>query len=307
MKYSRSRGRRRRGRRNAAGIVIRSMAFLAILTGIVAGLRWLQEPRLPVVGDNAVSNSAVRFPSTFAGPQVQARNRRPVYPYSVVPGGVGSAEELREVADHDPVVSEHYAGFDYRLARVIEVNQPRLVYLSYRRGGKIFWTRKQASLHVGEKLLTDGHITARTRCGNQVSVLPQANISPQEPTIAELDRPDAMASGMYQAGPSDFDSRLFNLDPGLPLGPASSLPGNLFAGGPPPGAFMPLPIGGVSLNPPTGHACPPNTTQTSQGCSSQSPPPPPPPPPPAVPEPTTILLVATGAATVLAHRWRKGA
>jgi hypothetical protein len=98
------------------------------------------------------------------------------------------------------------------------------VYLSYRRGDKIFWTRKQASLHKGEKLLTDGRTTSRTRCGNQVSVLPQAKTAPNEPTMAELDRPDEMASGMNRALPSTFDSDLMVLDPGLTLGPTGSSP-----------------------------------------------------------------------------------
>ena len=115
---------------------------------------------------------------------VQARNPRVVYPYSVVPGGVRSGEELQNVAAHDPAVAQHYSGFSYKQARVVEVSEPKLVYLSYRRGDRIYWSRKQAKLHVGEKLLSDGHITARTRCGNQVSVLPQANTSPNEPTTA---------------------------------------------------------------------------------------------------------------------------
>ena len=300
MRHSRSRGRRRRSRRRVGGVVIRSVVFLLIVAGCVAILRWMSETR-PTFGTNAVSVQASRpFASTFGAPRVQTRNRRVVYPYSVVPGGVGSGEELREAADHDPVVSEHYSGFDYKRARVVEVSEPKLVYLSYRRGDKIFWTRKQASLHKGETLLTDGHTTARTRCGNQVSVLPQANTSPEEPTIAELDRPDAMASGIYQAVPSPFDSNLLNVDPGLPLGPASSTPGNLFAGGPPPGGFVPLP--GGPIVPPTGHTCPPDPKETDKDCNHK---PPPPPPPPTVPEPSTVVLVASGAAALLARTWRK--
>jgi hypothetical protein len=220
-----------------------------------------------------------------------------VFPYSVVPGGVTSSAELQEIAAHDPVVAEHYAGFDYKHARVVEVSQPKLVYLSYRRGDKIFWTGKQASLHKGEKLLTDGRTTARTRCGNQVSVLPQAKTSPNEPTMAELDRPDEMASGMNRMLPSTFDSDLMLLDPGLPLG--SSRPGNLFAGGPPPGGFMPMPIGasGISTSgkPPQ---CQPG--DTSKECNPTTLPPPPP-PPPTVPEPGTVVLVVSGAAAVWAR------
>ncbi len=293
MKDSRVRGRRRRSQRRIGGAIFRSVAFLILVAGCVAGARWLSAPRAQFssTNDSLVTGWSALLTS-FPTPQVQSRNRRLVYPYSVVPGGVASSEELRQAAEHDAAVSAHYSGFDYKRARIVKVDQPRLVYLSYRRGDHIFWTRKQASLHKGEKLLTDGHITARTRCGNQVSVLPQANTSPQEPTMAELDRPDSMASGMERALPSNFDSKLLDYDPGLPLGP--SAPGNSFAGGPPPGGFMPMPIGGggISVNPT--NTCPPG--DTSPACTHNPPPPPPPlPPPPAVPEPGTFVLMISKA------------
>src|SRR5207253_6275539 len=100
----------------------------------------------------------------------------------VVPGGVSSTAQLQEAASHDPVVAEHYKDFNYSRARVIQVDQPRLVYVSYRHKNHVYWTHKRLSLHKGEKLLSDGRVTARARCGNQVSVLPQANIAPEEPT-----------------------------------------------------------------------------------------------------------------------------
>jgi PEP-CTERM motif len=300
LKYSRRRARsRRRGSVAFAGTAIRSLAFLALVAGCVAVTRWISQ--------RAAHNVELLLPSVHSGARdisilagfepasVQARNRRLVYPYSVVPGGVTSIGELREAADHDPVVAEHYHGFDYSRARVVEVKQPRLVYLSFRRGDKVHWTRKQASLHKGEKLVTDGKITARTRCGNQVSVLPQAQTSPDEPTIAELDRPDAVASGM-QSFPSNFDSSLLEVDPGLPIGPSS--PGGLGSfpvAGRPPGGFIPLPIGG-GTGVPINNGCVP---KPDRPCNP--PPPPPPPPPPAVPEPGTIVLVASGAAAILAR------
>jgi hypothetical protein len=288
LKHSRGRGRRRRNRTRIGGVVLRSVAFLVLVAGCVAGVRWLNQPHSYSVSNGPSLKSTAAFPSSFAAPQVQSRNRRLVYPYSVVPGGVASAAELRQAADHDATVAKHYSGFNYQRARIVEVSQPKLVYLSYRRGNQIFWTRKRASLHKGEKLLTDGHITARTRCGNQVSVLPQANSSPQEPTMAELDRPDAVASGMERTFPSDFNSKLLEIDPGLPFGPSG--PGNMFAGGPPPGGFMPMPIGGGggtsgSVTPPP-NGCPPGST--SSGCNP--PPPPPPPPPTTVTQPRKVFV-----------------
>jgi len=239
--------------------------------------------------------------SVLAGPhpeKVQPRNRRLVYPYSVIPGGVTSGAELREIAAHDAAVARHYTGFNYNRARVIEVREPRLVYLSYRRGNKVYWTRKQASLHQGEKLLSDGNMTARTRCGNQVSILPQANTSSEEPLIAELDRPDAVGSGI-EALPSNLNS-LLQVDPGMPLRPSSPVGGGTLPGGGPPGGFVPLPIGGGG-----GGSNPPPAPGGGGGCTPNCKTPQPPVPPPAtVPEPGTVVLVLSGAAAVFA-RFRK--
>ena len=302
MKSSRS-GVRRGRRRQRRKIIARCLGAVILLAGAFVAWRMIAERPSsdPII---FTSNSGSIAP--FRAPTVQMQNRRMVYPYSVVPGGVASPAELHEAADHDPVVANHYSGFDYQRAHVVEVRQPKLVYVSYRRGNKIFWTHKQLSLHVGEKLITDGHITARNRCGNQVSVLPQANTSPQEPTVAELDRPDEVASGMQQVIPGTFDSKVFNLDPGLPFGP--SAPGSGFATGPFPGGFMPMPIAGGPGT--TGSVTPPpcqGTNCNPPPCEGTdcNPPPPPPPPPPAVPEPGTLLLVGSGVVAVIAKVRRR--
>jgi hypothetical protein len=296
LKHTRRRykSRSHRRRSGAVGAIVRSLAFLLLVVVCVGGLRvvsngihhytdrWRQS-------QPADSNHSL---SVLAGPHaaaIQARNRRLVYPYSVIPGGVSSGDELREIAAHDATVAAHYAGFDYGRARVIEVDRPRLVYLSYRRGSQVYWTLKQASLHPGEKLLTDGKITARTRCGNQVSVLPQANTSPEEPLIAELDRPDAVASGTEF--PSSFDSNLLQVDPGMPIGPGTTAGGPLVGPGPP-GVSMPFPIGPPALG---GGSCVPS--KKNNYCKSV----PPEPPPAPVPEPGTMVLVVSGAAAVFAR------
>jgi len=300
LKYSRHRTRSRRVKRSVelAGAVVRGLAFLVLVGICVAGIRWIADGSRGYAYqlDHPPQAIALSF-SALAGPhpgEIRAHNRRLVYPYSVVPGGVTSGDELRETAAHDETVATHYAGFNYNRARVIEVNEPQLVYLSYRRGNKVYWTRKQASLHKGEKLLTDGRITARTRCGNQVSVLPQENTSPEEPLLAELDRPDAVASGI-EAFPSSPGSNLLSVDPGMPIGPSAG--GSFAGGGGPPSGFVPLPIGAPTT--PTSGGC---TVTTNNNCS---PPPPPPPPPPTVPEPGTIVLVLSGAAAVFARLRQK--
>jgi hypothetical protein len=279
--------------------MVRSFAFLLLVVVCVAGLRLVSEGIHYTnnwVGPQPVDRNHTL--SVLAGPQelaIQARNHRLVYPYSVIPGGVSSADELHEAAAHDATVAAHYAGFDYRRARVIEVGRPRLVYLSYRRGGQVYWTRKQASLHPGEKLITDGQITARTRCGNRVSVLPQARTLPEEPLIAELDRPDAVASGAEF--PSSFNSNLLQVDPPMPFGPGSTAGGPLVGPGPP-GVSMPFPVG---LPITGGGGCVPKTSGPDgqkNNCKPE-------PPPETVPEPGTVVLVLSGSVAVFARFRRK--
>jgi len=295
LKHSRNGagGRRHRRTPGIGGTVARGLGFLLLLSAGIAGLRWLSGSSatgaVQLERAEAGTRSEVLALGALRPGAIQARNPGLVYPYSVIPGGARSSDELQQAAEHDPVVAAHYSGFNYHEARVVEVKAPRLVYVSYRQKGKIFWSRRQASLHPGETLLTDGKITARTRCGNQVSVLPRNETSPEEPSMAELDRPDAVASGMEQF-PPNFNSSLFEIDPLMPLAPGA--PSGGLAYGPPPLGFMPMPGGGGVVTP---------STPGCTGSSCNPPPPPPPPPPPAVPEPGTALLVLSGAGALIAR------
>lgn len=298
MTYSRSRVRRRVSRNaGLAGAAVRSLAFLVLVTSCVVAVRSvLERSHLFGLQSGAASvKPTFQFSDHLPTYGIQGRNRRVVYPYSVIPGGVRSSSELHEIAQHDPVVAGHYSGFNYSRARVIELDRPRLVYVSYRRGGQIHWSGKQTTLLKGEMLLTDGHITARTRCGNQVSALPQANTSPQEPTMAELERPDAVASGMEQFFPPT--SAALNLDPLVPIAPP-------FGSFPQLGGFIPLPVGPIGTV-----TCPPNNKKggnTNKKSKTECNTPFTPPPPAPVPEPGTIVLVASGAGAVYGrYRLRK--
>jgi hypothetical protein len=207
---------------------------------------------------------------------------RVVYPYSVVPGGVQAPEELREVSEHDRVVGLHYAGFDFRSARLIELQEARLVYLSYRIGDRVFWTKHKVSLRKGERLITDGKITARTRCANQISEAAVEAISPEEPPLEKFEEPILMAgSGIQIPFPGAT----------LPQGPQ---PPTLTPLNPIPGGFPPLFPPSVPVG-----VCPP----TKDKPNGKTPPCTKPPVSP-VPEPGTLLLVASGIAGV-SLRYRK--
>ena len=150
--------------------------------------------------------------------------KRPVYPYSVVRGGVRDAQELKRAAQRDPVVAAHYAGFDYDHARMVKLVLAQTAYVSYRIGNKVYWTRHRVKLKKGETLITDGKITARTRCANRVEEMPQQATSEAEPPVAKFDEPIQPSLGTaLQAPPVPFQSTLLNRNPVPGLGPAPPL------------------------------------------------------------------------------------
>ena len=240
--------RSRSSRRLHRNKINRSASLLlitAVAVAISAGLFLLHSPvtsSQPTESGWLDFNADAQFDSAPAlGQSPASENSRVIYPYSVVPGGVATPDELRQASVRDQVVREHYAGFDFQHARVIKVRDAKLVYLSYRIGNEIYWTTKRVTLHAGETLVTDGKITARSRCGNQVSALPQKKASPQEPSLAAFDGP--IGSSMKIPLPEDFHSALESRSAppwGVPaLGPASPF---AIAGGSPPfgGGYLPV-------------------------------------------------------------------
>ena len=205
-----------------------------------------------------------------------------VYPYSVVPGGVKDPNELRYAAARDYVVRRHYAHFDYSHARLVRATEAREVYLSYRIRDTVFWTRRKIRLHLGELLLTDGKITARARCGNQISDTAKPAVSSEEPEEDVLDRPVAQ----LQPGPS-FPVRPLLAPPDLPGG--DPIPPKLFAN-----SFL-FPYVPVGVPIPSGLCA---VGDESKRCRHKYP------KPPNVPEPSTMVLIASGLALVL-WRYRK--
>jgi hypothetical protein len=203
-----------------------------------------------------------------------------VYPYSIVPGGLKDASDLRYAALRDYVVRRHYARFNYNQARLLRVTEAREVYLSYRIRDRVFWTRRKARLHRGELLLTDGKITARARCGNQISDTAQPEVSDEEPEQDVLDHP------VTALGPSSFPVRPMLSAPELPaFDPAAP---KLFAS-----AFI-FPYMPVGVPLPSGR-CPANDTIVDGHCHKTHP------KRPVIPEPPTMVLAASGIAFML---WR---
>ncbi len=135
------------------------------------------------------------FPLSFQSsvPSASYTNRessyRPVYPYSIIPGGIRSVKELKNAIAQDPLVKAHYRGFDLAKARIVRLTKDKTVHVSYRRGSQIYWTKKRITLFKGETLITDGKNTSRTRCGNRISDGPVIPSSPDEPPPSVFDVP----------------------------------------------------------------------------------------------------------------------
>jgi hypothetical protein len=120
---------------------------------------------------------------------------RPVYPFSVLPGGAYSAAELRAKSSSDAIAAIHYQPLQLTLLRTVKATSPLPVYVSYRKGRSIYWTRQPVRLAKGEILLTDGTLFVRARCGNRISTTPQEPVSPQEPRAGILDDPERWMPG----------------------------------------------------------------------------------------------------------------
>ncbi|OON62200.1 hypothetical protein B0920_01560 [Massilia sp. KIM] len=158
----------------------------------------LADPARPAIPASPASPATPATQAASASAQAQpgsaplvaeAEPARRVYPYSVVPGGVASAEELRAAVRKDRLVAAHYADFGLDKAFMTRVAKPRAVYVSYRKDGKIYWTAHKLMLAEGEALVSDGVNEARARCANRISDLPRQPVAASEPSAEELDTP----------------------------------------------------------------------------------------------------------------------
>lgn len=204
-----------------------------------------------------------------------------IYPYSVIPGGFKTVDDVRAAVASDYAVRRHYAHFDFNHARLVRATEAREVYLSYRIRDTVFWSRKKYRLHPGELLLTDGNITARARCGNQISDSAKPEVSDEEPAEDVLDHPVAA----LEAPAAPFRPML--APPDLPIGQPN--PPQLFAGG---FLFPYVPVG----TPLVSGVCRYNNGVLPEHCKHHH--------KPVVPEPPTMLLLASGLALV-GWRYRK--
>lgn len=134
----------------------------------------------------------------------------PYYPYSVIPGGAHSRDELEKALAGDSTAAKHYSDFVVQNARIVTLDKDRQYHVSYRVGDKIYWTRRVLTLHKGEQLLFDGVHYARARCGNRLSeVMALPQLAQSEPNAKKFEAPVPIQMSLTMQVP--------HLDPGPEL------------------------------------------------------------------------------------------
>lgn len=143
---------------------------------------------------------------------------RKIYPYSVIPGGIATREELESKLKTDQIAARHYSDFQATRGVLVYARFDRQsAYVSYRVQDRIFWTRKRVRVDPTEILLTDGTHFARTRCGNRLSDTPQKPTAEEEPTEEAL---------LYT--PPPFSNKLIRLPIELEMPPPLATVRNIF-------------------------------------------------------------------------------
>ena len=252
-------------------------AFFLALTVLAAALLWL--------AGLSRNSSTQLLPHAWGGleryePAPQYRAARGTYPYSVIPGGVTSAEEVESSIALDALVAEHYQGIRTSLLRTIRLNAGVEVYASFRTASGIHWTARPIAVAKGELVLTDGANLIRGRCGNRLAFAPPDVVPPGEkpangePPVAEPPQ-IVMQYGMPPL--------LSFLSPAEPKGPPSRTQ---------PAHYWPPPVAPIVWCCPLGWA--PATTVASSSANT-----------PAVPEPASVVLLATSTFFFVFWFWRR--
>jgi hypothetical protein len=278
------------------------LIILVLTMGVslaVRALRHLSPSDTAVSSHSHASDLPLYWTDVDVPSSVGSRSERPVYPYSVIPGGVVSSKELVSALRRDPVAAAHYSDFQAASARIMRLASARQVYVSYRLGDRVYWTSKKVTLAAGETVLTDGAHLARTRCGNRLSEVPGPT-SPSEPPKEVLNKP------VYEH-PVDGPMDTF---PGAPLWSERAAPTLMALNSPigsGPGGHTPF-LPGVPIGPccsssggPSGSSpkTPPPGPPGAGPTPLPQPPTPPGPPSVATPEPQTLLLLLVGLSALL--------
>jgi hypothetical protein len=149
----------------------------------------------PRAVQNRLGNAVVAAAGLTAAPGLRPTVLAPPgmryqYPYSVIPGGVSSKDEIREAIGSDPEVAAHLADFDFTRAQIVTLDHDAAYYVSYRLESGVFWTTERILVRRGESLLTDGRSYLRARSGGRLSSAACLPVSSLEPTASDINSAD---------------------------------------------------------------------------------------------------------------------
>jgi hypothetical protein len=175
-RHRRTSRRRTRARRLVILSCLVLVAGFLALSAVVSDIRSVVEMDLPASPAVEIGQPArePRFPE------------RPVFRHSVIAGGAYTADEVKAAMERDGVVAAHYSGINPADLRVETMPSDRDVYMSYRIGQDIFWTKRKVRLPEGETILTDGVHRIRARCGNCIAFAPMEPTAEDEPEEMEF-------------------------------------------------------------------------------------------------------------------------
>lgn len=243
------------GQRFRAVLFLTAAAMAVIMTAAAAFYLQQQTPR----PSEAVQWNAPVTEEVRGKVRDNVRGDKPVYPHSVVRGGVHSTAEVHRAMAQDSLVRAHYQGINAEKMIPAVLKSNLSAYVSYKKQGRIFWTAKTLRLTAGEAVLDDGQHLIRARCGNRISLTPQLPVitpGSEEPAATEFDTAVALppelltrlATGTYQfpyisapvaAYDSDAGPGRSLTGPGTGSGSGGKVPAGTGSGGTTPGGTTP--------------------------------------------------------------------
>jgi hypothetical protein len=140
---------------------------------------------------------------------------RKVYAYSMVPGGAVSLDEAKR-GMVEPAMKASFANIDVAELRQVKLTTNLSGYVSYRSGGRIFWTSKMLTLRAGETIFTDGVHVVRGSCLNYFSLQPMSPVKENEPSEQVLDTAAEVPVVAYS-----FRVDTMELTPAVPIFPGA--------------------------------------------------------------------------------------
>ncbi len=193
--------RTRSSPRATLALILAALALVLALVALVLTALTLREVRRarPPEPTPTVSQEDL---DAFWREQVAAGTLEPEVPAPEAPWyglcarySIRSPEDFRATVASDPLLRERFAAFDWDRARLVSIPSETLVHVSYRKDGQIAWTRRKLRLRRGERVITDGAVTVRTYCCNEIVDAPMRPTRVDEPSPAALQPPEERSAG----------------------------------------------------------------------------------------------------------------